>query len=328
MRLPVKGDGMYLGIEIGGTKLQLAVGDGAGSEPVELVRCAVDIAEGARGILAQIKTAGRRLIASHDIRAIGVGFGGPFDANSGFTVKSHQVAGWDRFPLVRWCQDELERPARIGNDCDCAALAEAIDGAGQGHETVFYVTVGTGIGGGLVQRGQLFGAGRPAIAEIGHLRPGPDQLSADQTVESLASGPGILANALLRLEKLRQSQDVQKSQQARQLQAECGELSVPALAKAASAGSGPVRELARELIDDGIRVLGWAVAQVITLIAPHVVVVGGGVSLMGEELFYQPLRRHVSNYVFPPLDGACRIVAPRFGEIVVVQGALRLAASQ
>jgi glucokinase len=73
-------------------------------------------------------------------------------------------------------------------------------------------------------------------------------------------------------------------------------------------------------------VLGWAIAQTITLLAPEVVVLGGGVSLLGEELFLAPLRRAVERYVFPPLLGTYRIVPAALGEAVVVHGALALAA--
>ncbi len=312
---------MKLGIEIGGTKLQLGVGRGDGSELVEVVRCAVRIADGAQGILAQIKQAAIPLIAEHAVTSIGIGFGGPFDAVTGCVVKSHQVAGWDRFPLIRWCEMELQRPVRIGNDCDCAALAEALDGAGRGEPGVFYVTVGTGIGGGFVSQGELYGMGRPAIAEIGHLRPGPTFCLATQTVESLASGPGLATQAQRRLQELSQSTDENRRTMAGELLRSHAEISVPTLAAAAQIGN----RLAIELLDDGLRVLGWAIAQVITLLAPNVIVVGGGVSLMGEELFYEPLRRHVASYVFPPLAGAYRLLAPQFGEMVVVQGALRLA---
>jgi len=86
-------------------------------------------------------------------------------------------------------------------------------------------------------------------------------------------------------------------------------------------------EVAREVIDHSIQALGWAIAQVVTLVAPDVVVVGGGVSLMGEQLFYALLKRQVSRYVFPPLADSFEIRPPAFGELVVVHGALAYAAT-
>ena len=148
---------MFLGVEIGGTKLQLAVGRGDGSEFAASAAEHVDLAAGGEGIRQQIRQVGRSLIAEHEVERIGIGFGGPVFGSRGIVQKSHQVAGWDDFPLVTWCESELGRPARLGNDCDCAVLAEACFGAGRGKRTLFYVTVGTGIGGGFVIDQKIYG---------------------------------------------------------------------------------------------------------------------------------------------------------------------------
>ncbi len=76
-----------------------------------------------------------------------------------------------------------------------------------------------------------------------------------------------------------------------------------------------------------MRVLGWAIAQVITLVAPEAVIVGGGVSLVGEQVFFAPLREAVRRYVFPPLAESYRLLPAALGESVVVHGALALARS-
>ena len=161
---------MFLGIEIGGTKLQLGVGRGDG-ELVALERHEVISGRRATGIISDIESTGRAFKQRFDIQCVGVGFGGPVDRQSGCITKSHQISGWDRFPFVEWCRGSLGLPVVLGNDCDCAALAEAVFGAGKGASRVFYVTVGTGIGGGFVVDGKIEGTDRPAIAEIGYLRP-------------------------------------------------------------------------------------------------------------------------------------------------------------
>src|SRR5262245_36164115 len=150
---------MFLGIEIGGTKLQLGVGSASDADLTALVRHDVDPTRGAAGILEEIERSATALIQKHSIARIGFGFGGPCDGVTGVVTKSHQVAGWDGFPLAAWCRESLGKPAVLGNDCDVAALAEARLGAGRGAASVFYMTVGTGIGGGLVVGGKLFGAG-------------------------------------------------------------------------------------------------------------------------------------------------------------------------
>src|SRR5579884_2668155 len=165
---------MFLGIEIGGTKLQLGLGRGDG-QLAALWRGTVDPARGADGIRRQITLAvddllQRAGLTRDRLRGIGVGFGGPVDDNTRTVIKSHQIAGWDNFPLADWLGEMLDLPAVLGNDADVAGLAEALFGAGKGYSPVFYITIGSGIGGGLIVDGQILrGTGRGA-AEIGHLK--------------------------------------------------------------------------------------------------------------------------------------------------------------
>lgn len=340
---------MYLGIEIGGTKLQLGVGAGDGGELAALARHDIDIRRGAAGILDQIERSATALIQKHDIRRIGIGFGGPVDSAAGVVTKSHQVGGWEGVPLARWCRESLGKPAVLGNDCDAAALAEAHFGAGRGAGSVFYVTVGTGIGGGLVIGGRLHGAGRPAIAEIGHLRPGLNADRPEMTVEALAAGPSIAAAAVARMtgqvsraldtirgplehpnraqvqQRLADVKDTEQEYIADLLQRAGGDpdgLTAKAVAQAAAEGN----DIARQVLDHSCQALGWAIAQVVTLIAPEVVVIGGGVSLVGEQFFFAPVRAEAARYVFPPLANSYKIVPAALGELAVVHGAIALAA--
>ncbi|RMG33706.1 MAG: ROK family protein, partial [Planctomycetota bacterium] len=192
------------------------------------------------------------------------------------------------------------------------------------------VTVGTGIGGGLVVGGALYGSERtarpggppPATCEIGHLRPGPDAESPQETVESIASGLGMETRARRLLAA--EAADPEQSDARFDLLSRCGTpeaLSAEHLAEAALDGN----ELALAIIGDAVRTLGWAIAQVITLLAPDVVVVGGGVSMMPASLFWQPLRDHVATYVFPPLREHAILTRAALQEAVVVHGALALA---
>jgi glucokinase len=312
---------MFLGIEIGGTKLQLGVGHGSGPPFEGFRRLDVDARRGAVRIREQIAQAGRELFSEFPILAIGFGFGGPINATAGTVTTSHQVEGWDNFPLAEWCKQTFGVPTFLGNDCDMAALAEARFGAGRNQRSVFYVTVGTGVGGGFVFQGELFGWHRPAIAEIGHMRPGLDATEPSQTVESLAAGPGI--EAVTRTWLTGAPLD---DRHATRLLARCQrtaqELTAKMIAEEAAAGNA----LAHAAMDRACQALGWAIAQVITLVAVEAVIVGGGVSLAGEAVFFEPLRRYVNKYVFPPLRNSYEILPPCLGEEVVVHGALAMAA--
>lgn len=338
---------MHLGIEIGGTKLQLAVGEASGGPFKQLVRREVAARNGAGGILEQIEREAAALLQKHEVASIGVGFGGPCDSKTGVVTKSHQIEGWENFPLGDWVERMFQKPCRIANDCDTAALGEAKFGAGRGRDSVFYVTVGTGVGGGMVLVGELFGRTRPAIAEIGHLRPGLHEIHPDCTVESLASGWGIVAHLQQRLAgdvakpidrpisapSLTRSQlgehlecfEKMSEEYAADLLARCDgdveQLTAKIIAQAAADGNAA----AADIIARGVEALGWAIAQTITLMAPEIIVVGGGVSLMGEALFLRPLREHAARFVFPALLESYQIVPAELGEEAVVHGALLLA---
>lgn len=317
---------MYLGIEIGGTKLQLGVGPGDGSDFVAFERRNVDIAKGGQGIRDQIREVGRELLEKHDVQRAAYGFGGPIFGSRGIVQTSHQVPGWDNFPLSQWTEAELGIPTKLGNDCDVAALAEACFGAGRDAASVFYVTVGTGIGGGLVFDRKIHGTDRPASAEIGHMRPGLDAVTAKQTIESLAAGPGITIATQGRLESmLRAGEATRDFHDFRErCEGDFSRLTTKAIGEAAVAGN----LLARDQYISATKVLGWGIAQLITLVAPEIVVVGGGVSLVGEDVFFAPLRASVQQYVFPPLRESLRLVPAELGESVVVHGALALARSE
>jgi glucokinase len=299
---------MFLGIEIGGTKLQLGLGKGNG-KLLGLWRGSVDPAAGGEGIRQEIVRAVPELLAQtgahrQDLRGIGVGFGGPTDDETQTVIKSHHIAGWNGFPLAAWLSDLIGLPTVICNDADVACLAEATHGAGQGLSPVFYITVGTGIGGGLVIDGEIYrGVGKGA-GEIGHL-----VIRGEAILESFAAGWGIevRANRDPRLDSLRRS--VGRN------------LTVKDIAAAVRTGD----MAARECLDSAIRALAEGIRQTITLLCPRRIVIGGGVSLIGEEYFFTPLRREVANGAFEAFAGLTDIVPAALCEEVVIHGALALA---
>lgn len=311
-----------IGVEIGGTKLQATLADAETLEPIGSLREQIAPAKGAEGIRQQLCAMIHSLTAQGEADAMGIGFGGPVDAKTGITTKSHQVEGWEQFPLAHWCREEFGLPTTVRNDCDTAALAEATLGAGQGRQSSFYVTVGSGIGGGYVIDGKLMGTSRPAFAEIGHLRPGVSYREAGETVEAESSGFGIAQQLKDWLNNLDdEDRDDEYASILQRCDGNLDLLTTRHIVEAAEAGSG----MCQIVLADAAETLSWAIAQVITLMAPEVVIVGGGVSMMPEELFFAPLKEHVGVYVFPPLANSYEIVPAALGESVVVKGALLLA---
>jgi glucokinase len=309
---------LFLGIEIGGTKLQLGVGPDDG-KLLGLWRGAVDAAAGAEGIRRQIVSAVPELLARSGITqaallGVGIGFGGPVDDTTRTVIRSHHIAGWDDFPLADWVADLVGLPAVLGNDADVAGLAEALHGSGKGLSPIFYITIGTGIGGGLIINGEIYrGVGRGA-AEIGHLRIGRvnhyDGRYHISDLEYLASGHGI--------------EDAGScSEYVFDRLADSGTrpITTRMVAEAADAGDPHARRIFEEACD----ALSEAICHVIALLCPRRIVIGGGVSLVGEELLFAPLRRLVSERVFHPFAGLTDIVPAALGEEVVVHGAIALA---
>jgi glucokinase len=289
-----------------------------------LWRGPVDPATGPEGIRRQIVAAVPELlersgVARDRLRGVGIGFGGPVDDATHTIIKSHQIDGWDGFPLADWISDLVELPAALGNDADVAGLAEALFGAGKGLSPIFYITVGSGIGGGLIINGEIYrGVGRGA-AEIGHLQHTLRQgafLHRRQTLEDVASGWGISRTVELLLNTNIPAYNDSLLQLLRQK-------GITAQDVAAAAEDGD--QFAQNVLSVALEMLGDAICNVIALLCPRRIVIGGGVSLIGEKLFFEPLQRHVAEHVFRPFTGLTDIVPAALGEAVVVHGALALA---
>jgi glucokinase len=314
---------VYLGIEIGGTKLQLGLGAGDGVLS-SLWRGTVDVAAGPEGIRRQITHAVPELLAKADIdraklKGVGIGFGGPVDDASRTIIKSHQIEGWDNFPLADWIAEVVRLPSVLGNDADVAGLAEALHGAGKGVSPIFYITIGSGIGGGLIIDGEIYrGAGKGA-AEIGHLRlpvwNGNDLLT--ETLEDVASGWGMARRAQYLIGTAR----AEDSSVLPLAGGDRRQVSATLLGQAAADGD----QFAKKVIHESCEALADAICHVIALLCPRRVVIGGGVALIGEELLFAPVRKLVSGRVFKPFAGLTDIVPAALGEEVVVHGALALA---
>jgi glucokinase len=307
---------MYLGIEIGGTKLQLGIGADDGKLH-GLWRGAVDVAGGPEGIRRQIVAAVPELLARagierRDLRGIGIGFGGPVDDATHTVIKSHQIEGWDNYPLADWIAEIVGLPAVLGNDADVAGLAEALHGAGKGLSPIFYITIGSGIGGGFIINGEIYrGCGRGA-AEIGHLRLPYDDYGI---VEQLASGWGMQECVRYRLRWDHEGRAAfEKFRGTRPLSAQL-------IAEGVNQGDS----VCLSTLDNAREALADAFCIVIVLLCPRRIIIGGGVSLMGEKLLFEPLRRIVAERVFKPFAGLTDIVPSSLGEEVVVHGAIALA---
>jgi glucokinase len=293
---------LALGIEIGGTKLQAGVASEDGKLRA-LVRRKVDPARGGEGIREQIpslieETLSQAGVSPQALAGVGVGFGGPVDSSAGRILVSHQIEGWSGFPLREWLGSRVKVPVVLQNDAKTAAYAEATLGAGKGLRRIFYVTIGSGIGGGLVVDGRIDEGQGLGAGEIGHTWVPDPQTGEPEKLELVASGWSIGNRARARM----------------------GESATAESVYAAAEKGDPH---ARALLDETAEALALGISNVVTLLCPERVILGGGVSLMGP-LLWGPLRAKIAEYGFKPFAGRTEIVPAALGEEVVVIGAVLL----
>ncbi|NIA16120.1 MAG: ROK family protein [Nitrospiraceae bacterium] len=310
--------GLVLAVEIGGTKLQAALGDRDGTL-VARRRGRAPAEGGAEAILEWFAQEVPGLIeeAGRSVSRIGVGFGGPVESATGKVLTSHQVEGWSGFDLKPWFEQRLGLETFVFNDSNAAGWAEYCLGAGQGTRHFMYSNIGSGIGGALVIDGVLQdGQGRGA-SEVGHTLV-PDWEAGTpgeaRKLELLCSGWAIERRQRAAGDPLAETP----------LAALCGgkaaNITCPMLAEAAAQGDAR----ALDEIERVGRIIGLALANAITLFHPERIALGGGVSLMGDVLL-TPVRHWANEYVFGPFRDRFEIVPCALGESVVLVGALLLA---
>jgi glucokinase len=299
---------LFAGIEIGGTKLQLVTGDEAG-KILERRKSVVEAGKGASGIRQQIEKTLPELLAGRRPESIGVGFGGPVDWKTGKICRSHQIEGWSEFDLAAWLRQLASAPVFVDNDANVAALGEARHGVGVGFNPVFYVTLGSGVGGGLVPNGTIYHGSVPGEAEIGHIRLERD----GTTVESRCSGWAVDARI----------RELVKKEPASLLAKKVG-----------NAPLGEARYLAAALLEGDLAAkkilhetaveLAFGLSHVVHLFHPAIIIIGGGLSGIGE-LLRLAVQNALSQFVMEAFAPGPIIKLAILGEDAVPVGALELA---
>src|SRR5258706_1939540 len=257
-----------LGIEIGGTKLQLVLADIEGTI-VERRRFAVARDQGASGIRECIERELPLLAGKHNVQGTGVGFGGPTNWRTGKIARSHQIEGWSEFDLAGWLGRLTGAPVAADNDANVAALGEALRGAGKNRDPVFYVTLGSGVGGGLVVDGRIYHGRIPGEAEIGHLRL--DRQGT--TLESRCSGWAVDR-------RVREAVAIEPTGPLANLVRQSSGTEARHLSEALKQNDPLARRIVNEIAQD----LAFGLSHVVHLFHPEVIVLGGGLSRLGEPL--------------------------------------------
>ena len=306
-----------IGVDIGGTNVKIALVDKNGeiSHPKTVPTRAEmgyeytigNITQCIKDVLAEAN------LSTGDIEGIGFGFPGQIDCDNGIVRILPNIPGWIDVPIAKIIQKEFNVPVKVDNDVRCAALGELNYGAGRGCENLICITVGTGIGSGLIVNGKLVRGASNAAGEIGHIKlqmnDGPLCGCGDTgCLEAFASGPSIVAMAN---DYIRGG----KSAKFREM-AEGGAITPYIVCEAAKAGD-PVAQRIFTIMGEYI---GIGMASVVNLLNPEKIIVGGGVAEAGDFLLV-PLKETLLKRAMKVAGSVVEVVPAELGNTAGVIGA-------
>jgi glucokinase len=304
-----------IGIDLGGTKIGVGVVGADGTVIVSDYQ-PTDAAKGQDAVIERVITGVDRVLAaaelrSDDVAAVGIGAPGPLDIPRGLLTEPPNLPGWHNVPLRQIVADRTGFPAFLENDANAAAIGEYLYGAGRGTRNMVYVTVSTGIGGGLILDGRIYHGVSGGAGEIGHttiLPQGPHCGCGNRgCLEALASGTAIA----------REGQEL----------VECG---VPTRIAAGTDGPVTAKDVvdamhdgdpyAADIVHRAMAYLGIGMANLVNLFNPDRIVIGGGLSALGEELL-DPVRRGIQIHAFPSAVSQVTVLLAALGASVGIVGA-------
>ncbi len=321
-------DSGYLVFETGGTKLVAGIA-GPDCRILETRILYREAADRAPKSFQRLVEAGRELKAAYEgqggsLGAVGFGFGGIVRRSTRDPFLCLHEDGWEEVRVVETLEREFGVPVAVENDCKLAALAEAHFGAGQGHRTVFYMTIGTGVGGGIVRDGRIQAMSDIGEAEIGHIVVLPDGppcwCGGRGCIESVCSGPGIsqLAGYLAA-----SAPGLWKGSNLSGKHTQADRCSSKEIFEAWQARD----KFAAAVVETAAGHLATAIGAAVNLLAPDIFLVGGGVGA-GNEGFLELIERTTRPRVVPYFRDAFRLAPCALKEQVVAQGAAILASQQ
>ncbi|MEO6398933.1 MAG: ROK family protein [Tepidiformaceae bacterium] len=288
--------GAVLGIDLGGTHLRIRLSDLSGGIKGRAVE-AIDPEAGPVEILARITELGKRLLeeTGQSVMAIGLATPGIVNTEAGIVIAARNLKGWHDVSIGRMLEDAFGVPAVVENDVNAAALGERWHGAARGHDSFLFVSIGTGIGAGLVLGGEIYRGTHFAAGEINLL---PVGVPGDAGfLEDRGSGPGIIRRAL-ELGFVRPAN---------------GRTTTDGVFTAAAAGD----EAARRAIADGVDAIAYGAGVLIAAMDPSIVVLGGGVTNQGDAIL-RPVAEAIGNIV----RLRCEVVLSELGVDAQLHGAV------
>lgn len=303
----------HIAIDIGGTQLRAACYSSDRLSPITLRRIFTKDSQSTP--LERLKNLIQSVWPENQtVSAIGLAAPGPVDIQRGVILNAPNIPGWENLPLCQLLEERFDTPAVIGNDANMAALGEWKYGAGRGHHDLLYMTISTGIGGGIIVDDRLLLGARGLAAEIGHVTIIPDgplcNCGQRGHLEAIAAGPAIARWVEDRLSSGAVSSLLNEQ---------------PVTAKAVSQAAKQGDELARQALETAGNFIGLAMTNFVHIFNPTAIIIGGGVSLSGD-LILEPISKSLKKYVMNPqyLDNLV-INSAAFGDEAGLLGALTLA---
>lgn len=307
-----------LAVDVGGTKIIAALISPRGEILVReyILTQAVD---GPESVIKRIDAAidrvlNLRRIKGVEIHGISLAIAGAIDTANGVVTLSPHLPGWHDLPLRKIIEERRKVRTFLINDASAAALGEHYFGAGKGVKNLIYITVSTGIGGGIIIDGQLYSGASGGAGEVGHMTIDVDgpKCACGNTgcLEAFASGTAVARDAIRRLRA------GEKSALSGMVSGRLEEITAEKVGTAAQNGDA----LAMDVVLQAATYLGIGLTNLVNLLNPEMIVVGGGLSKMGE-LLLGPARRVMQERAFPLLSQAVRIVPAQLGDDAGVFGA-------
>lgn len=306
-----------IGVDVGGTNVKIALVDFDGkiiySNTVP-TRAEMGYEAGVNNIKQAIKELMQETSATaKTIEAIGFGLPGQIDYKEGLVKNLPNIPGWVNIPLAKIMEEEFSIPARLDNDVRCAALGELNFGAGKGCENLICITVGTGIGSGIVLNGKLVRGAANAAGEIGHIKMqmtgGPLCGCGDYgCFEAYASGPAIVTMA-------KEYISGGKSAKYKEM-APDGIITPYLVAQAALQGDAVSIQIFKQMG----KIIGTGLASVVNLLNPQKIIIGGGVADAGDILL-EPIRQTILDRAMPIQGQSVEVVPAQLANSAGVIGA-------
>lgn len=305
-----------IGIDVGGTNVKIAlVNDKGGIVYSNSIPTRAEM--GYEYTVNSMKDAIRELLKetntqAKDIEGMGFGFPGQIDCQNGVVRLAPNIPGWVDVPIAKIMEDEFGIPTRVDNDVRCAALGELNFGAGQGCENLICITVGTGIGSGLIVNGKLVRGASNAAGEIGHIKldmtGGPLCGCGDRgCLEAFASGPSIVAMA---------EEYIKGGKSTKYRELANPDITPYVVSVAAQQGDA----VARRIFTIIGEYIGVGLASVVNLLNPEKIIIGGGVAAAGDILM-NPIKETLVKRAMSISGAAVEVVPAQLGNTAGVIGA-------